>query len=1169
MSLVHCRKRKRGFTRVPDNVNMTPLMVVFEDRNPRIFDARGNEENSHETGGKRPQAEVVANDVRTPKVRKTKARVGRDNEKNPLSESGNLKVRPRVSLKESTTLNAGAVANTLNKEEEEQKASESMKSTFTQHKNKFSDREFHDKMPVKIWKDIHVLSSDVLRMSSQANAFKELSNDFLLPIIDTMIEIVAKGSGILLKESQSDKSDDYYRVLAALEAIVVIQRMFELASNTMVISEERLDLCIEVTRFHLHNNVLPFYDARIRMSTRPDIPEMGNGKKSGADGRHGRKSMVPKAIEDVNDRILISLDLISNIVGSRKVQIPSITPLIRTAIQSMTVDRLPEIQSKSVKLLSSVYFSYPDLRHSMFHDVFVALTPYLGVGRKCKRDIQVSLGNAGMKSVNVMTTLILHIVQTCAQLPKTPSIQAIKDAYSTCIKAADCFWELCMERVGSAKTMRLETDADFPSAMMGIVQDILELSSSTFWPCASPVLIRLVSMINGPMGLQNQDSLVRQICVDIIGKILSHVHKDSIILNDHSQRFEEIIQDTDYENISEAVWDLLFSCLSTSDGENASAAGQFLCLQKLCEEQARLEETFEESEEHENEFSKIYFATLDKLNQHAPTLHGDSFSDAEAVLLMKVFVHEQFLSAAPAMLSWLLEILQSKTQSSSIRSKVVRSLGDVIAVDKRLLDVTSMLAAIEHALQDDSISVREAALVLVGKHMIQDSSLAIQLLNIVIKATDDPGSSVRRSAIRILRDCALVIPSEHHNKAIDAYKAILNRSTDSEESVKSSVVKIFKSLWFDATIEGEDGVKVTRSASDRAQSLAGLANAIITCVPSSSSGIRSLLEKSNPLVVLLSSIYEDTKLDGHKDKTTKEEYLDTSTALLDAFIYSKDGKLPYLYAIYSMVLSNPSSCIPESDPMKFLRAMAPEIKTLSNVGLGSSRATEGAEESLYVLAIISNLLMSMEHDRTIVMDLATEISEELPNVINTHKFTVIVSAACACLSACALSSPTATGRFLNIAAQYLSFLETPKVHAKNLPRFIFIVGQVYRHGARLLQQVDLYLPDQPILAQKLRSESCIKLLLGFWDIDLEGSPALAAQVQRTSLEAVCQVMISCPWLALDGNCGVQKVISEGMYLDSLTITRRSSLSFNNLLFLCSVASESPSLGKTCGFEWLD
>lgn len=54
------------------------------------------------------------------------------------------------------------------------------------------------------------------------------------------------------------------------------------------------------------------------------------------------------------------------------------------------------------------------------------------------------------------------------------------------------------------KSMKMDTDADFSAVMLGIVQDILDLSSSLHWPAASMLLIRLVSAVNSEMGFHSQ-----------------------------------------------------------------------------------------------------------------------------------------------------------------------------------------------------------------------------------------------------------------------------------------------------------------------------------------------------------------------------------------------------------------------------------------------------------------------------------------------------------------------------------------------------------------------------------------------------------------------------------------------------------------------------------------
>ena len=1137
----------------------------------------------------------------------------------------------------------------------------------------------------------------------RAGTFGKIPTKLLFSVIQNLGLVVRRGASTKLYSTLVEGGNACLRVESAMEAALLVERLIlkgqDADNRELVIPEETLDLCVDVTRFHLHNNLLPFHCARIKAAVRPDldddvenIEEVGadqeedreddreddreeeengiwevsaksrdsrctmstrsaatKGRSKGTlttnkkkDGRSikrekeknwtiaknniaNKNRASPAVVSRLKDRVMASLDVISDIMFVIKIQTSTLTPLVRTVTQALTVERgMADMHARCIGVLSAIQATSEDLRPSVLPDVIGALVPHVGVGKRYKRNLPLIVERDGMIDVGILSAMILEMVQNCASLTNAASSQEIRAPYALCISTADRFWELCMERLGSAKTMRSETDADFMCVMTGIVQDLLDICGSRYWTCSSTVLIRLVSRLNGPVGLQHSDSAVRQLCVDVCSRILVHLHRDSVLLNESNDLLQSILEsNSGYETIAEAAPHLIARSLAAICGidgvdcgngldiingidslsaPSAAASLRFLVLQKLSEDLVKAEGSHDDQQLQE-EVSKLLQAAKDELAGRKMERRsagddgrggrgGDDLNGAEAllgaatipegdceeedlVLVMKAMVHEQFLSAAPAMLTWLVEILESKQQQPSTRARAVKALGDIVTVDKRLLDAPSLLTAVEQALQDDSISVREAALVLVGKHMVQDAALAVRLIHIVIRASEDVGSSVRKSAIKILRDCCLIIPEERSDKVIESYKAILNRSTDGEDSVKSFVVKIFKSLWFDAVAEGDE-VRVQRSPEDRAKSLAKLADAIVSSMPSS--GCRGLIDRSNPLIALLREIHA-------------ADQQGTALALLNLFVYgdrsgrlngngdgggggggvgsgktstlgSKTAGLSCLHAIYAMALANPSSCVPEHDPLKFLRTLGPHLKDdlgTENLQTSKEDAKAHAEETLYVLGITSTILNSMEQRSNLTVNLATDISEELPNIINKHKFTAVVSAACACLSSCALSSPTATGRLLNVAAQYLAFLEKPEAYVKNLPRFIFIVGQVYRFAAaRLLRQVDMFLPDQPALAEKLMPASCMLVLNGFWTLDslvgtspaepaiaashAVGSPALVAQIKRSALEAICQIMMATPISQVDGKSIAQQAIGQALSPDSAPAITLAALS---------------------------
>lgn len=1145
-------------------------------------------------------------------------------------------------------------------EEETKKSLEGLMALFDSFNASFGDVYLSDAR--QVLRDVQSLATAAFGV--RPAALVQIPKDVLFSVMQNLGRLVRDGARVKLYTTLAEGSELCIRAESVMEAVVLAERLILKAnsaeSRDFVIPEETLHLCVDATRFHLHNNVLPFYCSRIESAVRPDLHDdapvscgvvqgMGGRQDDTAAGRHTKEPCRPRnsktkqitlttkknrgsergdrgetsnegnnqtkasviqmklVVERLKDRVLASLDAITDIVAGITIQTSTLTPLVRTATQALTVDRgVADVHTKCVAVLSAIHGASEELRPTILPDIFGALVPHVGVGKRYKREVTLVVEDGRLMDVGILSALALALVQNCAYSASMTSCE-MQARYSSCIATADRFWELCMEQLGSAKTMRSETDIDFIRVMTGITQDLLDISDSRYWACASTILIRLVSRLNGPAGLRHPDSAIRQLCVDICGRILAHLHKDSALLNESSEYLQGILDVTaNNGTIAEAAPGLLLSSLTGAAGSSggsrsgedthkaslAMSSARFMLLRKISKDLIALDASHDDQNKESKERFKEEVAELLRdaqevmsgqfghskrvyravhLGARPPGAAGlglDSpgpldrnpaaISEEDLSLLMKVVIHEEFLSAAPVMLTWLVEILESKLQSPSTRAKAVKAIGDVVAVDKRLLDAPSLLAAVEHALQDDSISVREAALVLVGKHMVQDPALAVKLIHIVIRASEDAGSSVRKSAIKILRDCCLIMPEERSDKIIESYKAILNRSSDSEESVKSFVVKIFRSLWFDAASEGDD-ILVQRSPQDRAKSLATLTDAIVGLMPSS--GCRALIDQSNPLIVLLREI-RDADQQG------------TATVLLTLFVYgsrvprketgdtrkrsdetcagqrskwgtcptfdSRDSpcRLSYLHAIYALAVANPASCIPDNDPLKFLRTLAPHVKEDPLVDTPEKEDTRmNAEETLYILGITSTILNNMERMGSITVNLATDISEELPNIINKHKFTAVVSAACACLSSCALSSPTATGRLLNVAAQYLAFLEKPGTYMKNLPRFIFIVGQVYRHASRLMQQVEVFLPDQPALADKLTPASCIVVLNGFWTTEslsgiYIGSPALEAQITRSALEAICQVMIAAPLSHVDGKSIAQQAISRALSPDS-------------------------------------
>ena len=98
------------------------------------------------------------------------------------------------------------------------------------------------------------------------------------------------------------------------------------------------------------------------------------------------------------------------------------------------------------------------------------------------------------------------------------------------------------------------------------------------------------------------------------------------------------------------------------------------------------------------------------------------------------------------------------------------------------------------SLQDDAVSVREAAVDLLGRHMVSRQDLALTYFEVLATAVRDPGTSVRKRAVNIMWESCIKQPS--FPEATQACVHILTRATDPEDSIQKLVSKVFHSLWF-------------------------------------------------------------------------------------------------------------------------------------------------------------------------------------------------------------------------------------------------------------------------------------------------------------------------------------------------------------------------------------
>lgn len=131
--------------------------------------------------------------------------------------------------------------------------------------------------------------------------------------------------------------------------------------------------------------------------------------------------------------------------------------------------------------------------------------------------------------------------------------------------------------------------------------------------------------------------------------------------------------------------------------------------------------------------------------------------------------------------------------SIAIRTKAIKCLANIVEVDPSILQDKILHMGVGQKLLDPSISVREAAVDLVGKYVLSSPDLIDQYYDMLAERILDTGVSVRKRVIRIMRDICIEYPD--FDKIPDICVKMIRRVND-EEMIQKLVTEVFMRMWF-------------------------------------------------------------------------------------------------------------------------------------------------------------------------------------------------------------------------------------------------------------------------------------------------------------------------------------------------------------------------------------
>ncbi|KAC9242332.1 hypothetical protein E3N88_46138 [Mikania micrantha] len=383
--------------------------------------------------------------------------------------------------------------------------------------------------------------------------------------------------------------------------------------------------------------------------------------------------------------------------------------------------------------------------------------------------------------------------------------------------------------------------------------------------------------------------------------------------------------------------------------------------------------------------------------------------------------------------------------SPVIRAKALKAVSMIVEADPEVLGDKYVQTAVEGRFCDSAISVREAALELVGRYIASHPNVALRYYGKVAERVKDTGVSVRKRAIKIIRD--MCTSNANFLEFNSACIEIISRITDEESSIQDLVCRTFYEFWFEESSSRQDqifgeGSSVTVEVAKKTEQMVEMlrkmpSNQLLVIIIKRNLTLDFFPQSAKAAgigPVLLASVRKRCEL---MCKCLLEKIL-----RVEENTNEKDvGALHYVSLLQAFCLVDPALCAPASNPSQFVVTLQPYLKRQAD-----NRVVAQLVESI-VFVINSVLPLVRKLPQSVVEDL----EQDLKHMIVRHSFLTVVHACIKCL--CSISKVSGNGASVVGYLMQLFFKRLDSLGFSNVQqvcRSLFCLGLLIRYGSSLI-----------------------------------------------------------------------------------------------------------------------
>ncbi|RDX49866.1 hypothetical protein OH76DRAFT_1556053 [Lentinus brumalis] len=582
----------------------------------------------------------------------------------------------------------------------------------------------------------------------------------------------------------------------------------------------------------------------------------------------------------------------------------------------------------ALSLIRSIFANHEDQRPWIIEEILSSL---IKLSDTKQRAGQFRLRDG--RSIRTVSALLMQLVQTSAhdvrveaktirkardqalalkrqesfteKPPKEPlldehdqeEIRLYASGLDSATKAAKTIIIFLTQRSGKTKTTKNSNEAEYRAIFDNLISDLLVVLFWPEWPAASLILSLVCKFMVSSLDdikstSQNDNNAVKTLALDHLGVIAAHLRTSTLKFKRDGDKsilspLDEIMSALDQNKLQQLVsahQDLQNNlCKRSSEDQAFDSARELTAVvwgHELALTLQHCEKLLVEDGEVDRKIVKALTKQL-KLSMRGiwDDAPGDVFELANSQEeLAKIDRLSEEIGTCQSLRNSFNPILAVVLQALDappvfMRTKALKALGQIVTSDPSILSAPNVRRGIETHLLDSSPAVRDAAVELIGKYIIDSPTLASDYYQRIADRIADTGLGVRKRVIKLLK--AYYSVAEDRAARIDICSRMVRRMLDEDDTVKDLAIKTMEELWF---INTPWTSKSGAASQDKSELLTKVA--IIMSVAA------QFNDRQSPLEDLLHRIMAD-KSDNERTQL-HQRYVEVCETLIDGLVDASD-----------------------------------------------------------------------------------------------------------------------------------------------------------------------------------------------------------------------------------------------------------------------------------------